>query len=45
MEAPSQHQLQFGAIGPMAEPPQCEVAIEGKIYNERNADISFAEKE
>ena len=24
---------------------QCEVAIEGKIYNERNADISFAEKE
>ena len=67
IEEQSQHQLQFGAIGPMggAAPLslngrdvsyslrmvqdekglQCEVAIEGKIYNERNADISFAEKE
>ena len=67
IEEESQHQLQFGEIGPMGgaaplslngrdvsyslrmvqddEGLQFEVAVEGKLYNDQNADISFGEKE
>ena len=67
IEEESQHQLQFGKIGPMGgaaplslngrdvsyslrmvqdeEGLQFEVAVEGKLYNDQNADLSFGEKE
>ena len=67
IEEQSQHQLEFGTIGPMggAAPlslngrdvsysmrivqdemgTQFEVAVEGKLYNDQNADFSFAKQE